>query len=284
MYQTCNQIIMNKHFKRVFETYEGLTNDISKQPNYYWCTIEYVKADSNSQFFIKHEFWKNNYPKDSDETYSEVLQKEFKTAYENSNKDEIEFLFCPLSTYKKNYSKKLEKFLTESIDSSELEFLEAELNKYPLNLLKTSSIILPNFAPWIDIIRLLDPSTKRNIQNSIKRTHELLKYKITRLKQQTTTNTESLSDLSDNIDVDKVRTLILLGIVNDLYEKKYPHSVSALATDLSGVTGIKASTLKSYLNAYLKNPNDKNNPMIYKSKVLEVSKRLTRTIDLNTFK
>lgn len=70
-----------------------------------------------------------------------------------------------------------------------------------------------------------------------------------------------IPDLNNTKDIDKVRVLILLNIVDDLHSQKYQHSVSELAKTLGKTLKIKHDTLKGYLNAYLNNPDDKNNPM-----------------------
>ena len=98
------------------------------------------------------------------------------------------------------------------------------------------------------------------------------------LKNQTNHSSVSndyLMDLSDNKDIDKVRTLILLRVVDNLYKQpQYRTSIGALATALSGVVGIKADVLRSYLNAYLKNPDAKQNPMNNKKAVQIIKNKM----------
>jgi hypothetical protein len=66
-------------------------------------------------------------------------------------------------------------------------------------------------------------------------------------------------NLSDTKDINKVRFLIELGIVDYLKDNVFEHSNNAVASALSGVTGIKRETLQSYINAYL-TETGKNNP------------------------
>lgn len=81
-------------------------------------------------------------------------------------------------------------------------------------------------------------------------------------------------DHSDNKDIDKIRTLILLGVVDNLHKTKYQHSVNKLASHLSGATGIRADTIKGYINAYLSTPNGKNNPMNKEEPVRRLKNKL----------
>lgn len=95
-------------------------------------------------------------------------------------------------------------------------------------------------------------------------------------KKRTLKNIENeIKDHSDNKDIDKVRTLILLGVVDNLHKQpQYKTSIGALATALSGVVGIKADVLRSYLNAYLNNPDAKQNPMNNKEAVQKIKNKL----------
>jgi hypothetical protein len=88
------------------------------------------------------------------------------------------------------------------------------------------------------------------------------KLKLERLLQK-----EEEIDYCDEKDIDKVRFLIEMGVVDYLSENHLKHSVSSLATALTSVTGIKHSTLKGYLNAYLSTPDNRQNPMNDSKKV-----------------
>jgi hypothetical protein len=95
------------------------------------------------------------------------------------------------------------------------------------------------------------------------------KLKLERLLQK-----EDEFDYANEKDIDKVRFLIEMGLVNYLSKNHFAHSTSSLATALSGVTGIKHSTLKGYLNAYLSTPENKQNPMNDSKKVGVIQMKL----------
>jgi hypothetical protein len=72
-----------------------------------------------------------------------------------------------------------------------------------------------------------------------------------------------LIDYSENSFTSKVIFLEKLGVIEYLKNKPpFNTSVNSLANALSGVTGVKATTLQPMLNAMLsKGISDKNNPL-----------------------
>lgn len=74
---------------------------------------------------------------------------------------------------------------------------------------------------------------------------------------------EELIDYSENSFSSKVIFLEKLGVIEYLKNKPpFSTSVNSLANALSGVTGVKATTLQPMLNAMLsKGTSDKNNPL-----------------------
>jgi len=83
-------------------------------------------------------------------------------------------------------------------------------------------------------------------------------------------------DLSDSKGTEKIIFLKQLGILDFLREKQpFNLSTNALASALSGITGIKHKTLQSYINP-IDNPTakQKNNPLKNKKLVNEVNQKL----------
>lgn len=115
---------------------------------------------------------------------------------------------------------------------------------------------------------------ERNLNRNIGSFKRSIKFHSKKLKLNRLLEKEDEIDLSNEKDIDKIRFLIELGIIDDLHNKHFQHSVSALSTAISGVTGIKQETLKGYLNAYLKNPESKQNPMNSQKAVQKIISKL----------
>ena len=67
-------------------------------------------------------------------------------------------------------------------------------------------------------------------------------------------------DLSESKGIDKIRYLIELGVLDFLKTKAIVHSNNALASAVSGITGVKQTTVQPYINAYFTD-TFKNNPL-----------------------
>jgi hypothetical protein len=111
-------------------------------------------------------------------------------------------------------------------------------------------------------------------KTGIRRLRKEIKFFQDKLKLIQLLEKEEYIDYCDEKDIDKVRFLIEMGLVNYLSKNHFAHSTSSLATALSGVTGIKHSTLKGYLNAYLSTPENKQNPMNDSKKVGVIQMKL----------
>lgn len=124
----------------------------------------------------------------------------------------------------------------------------------------------------IDFINLIE---KQIAQVELKKIQFLKKKE---LQTQTTkeANNEYFIDLSNTKDINKVRYLIELGVVDYLQKNVFTHSNNALASALSGVTGIKETTIQPYINAYLTKSSDKNNPMNITNEVNKIVQTLTK--------
>jgi hypothetical protein len=81
-------------------------------------------------------------------------------------------------------------------------------------------------------------------------------------------------DLTDTKDIDKVRYLIQMGIVDNLHNNGFTHSVNAMAIALGAVTGIKRETIEPYLRYYLTDKEHSKNIMNVPKSVKKVDDKL----------
>jgi hypothetical protein len=132
----------------------------------------------------------------------------------------------------------------------------------------------------IEIYELLTTRNKLYIEANIKKKLKLLE-ELTKGDESKFQNkkieTETPLDLSQTKATEKIIYLDQLGIL-DFLKKQSPFNTSTnkLATVLSAITGENASTLQSYLNPIYSNKVDeKNNPLIKKTKVSKVKSQLT---------
>lgn len=176
------------------------------------------------------------------------------------------------------YRMGLDRFLSKNRGKTEIDYLNFEIERAEAYVIENNDIdklkekLIESFYernnlneddfPYNDAllnveIQSIINTVKRNI-SFFKRNIKLCtkKLKIERLLQK-----EEEIDFSDNKDIDKIRYLIELGVIDYLSKNYFEHSVGSLSTAISGVTGIKQSTVKGYLNGYLNNPDAKQNPM-----------------------
>jgi hypothetical protein len=189
------------------------------------------------------------------------------------------------------YSTSLRRYLSENSDKREIDYLNFEIERADIYISKNNDIkklekkTIESFYernnlneddfPYNDALLNVEiqgviNGVRRNLYY-FKRSIELCtkKLKLERLLQK-----EEEIDYCDEKDIDKVRFLIEMGVVDYLSENHFEHSVSSLATALTSVTGIKHSTLKGYLNAYLSTPGNKQNPMNDSKKVEVIQMKL----------
>ena len=72
--------------------------------------------------------------------------------------------------------------------------------------------------------------------------------------------TQNSIDLSETKDINKIRYLIELGVLEFIKTKAIAHSHNSIASLISGITGIKQTTVQPYINAYFTDTK-KNNPL-----------------------
>jgi hypothetical protein len=188
------------------------------------------------------------------------------------------------------YRMDLIRYLSKNKGKTEIDYLNYEIERLEIilseikdqNIIKEEStkkfiedfgedIVTPNYKKDLD--RLVDNDiyvshkNKSNLKSSIQ-------FYTKKLQLENLLHKEDEFDYGNEKDIDKVRFLIEMGLVDYLSKNYFTHSASSLATALSGVTGIKHSTLKGYLNAYLSTPENKQNPMNDSKKVGVIQMKL----------
>lgn len=179
----------------------------------------------------------------------------------NENKDKNEYIF-----------------LIEKIN--ELETIIKEHNKFSIEdfkneLLKkvSESYSKEDTENWMKY-KIKSKNEIRNV-NFMLFNNNLKFLKVKLLSTPKPTKTEVI-DLSDTKRTEKIIILKQLGILDFLKEKQpFNTSTNALASVLSGITGIKSGTLQSYINPiYSTNVEQKNNPLKNEKSVNKVIQKL----------
>lgn len=177
-----------------------------------------------------------------------------------------------LEEYKSDYPKLLEYYKKQGEDNDEINFIETEI------ILITESIrlIIENQKSELKENEEIDLNNLLNekYSSSYKKIISFLETRKSELEPES-----SLSepvDLSDTSAVEKIIYLNELGIIDFLRTKsKAGISNSSLASILSGITGIKADTLKPSLNRLSSNDKlDNRHPYYTKKTVIKVRKFL----------
>lgn len=150
-----------------------------------------------------------------------------------------------LEEYKSDYPKLLEYYKKQGEDNDEINFIETEI------ILITESIrlIIENQKSELKEKEEIDFNNLLNekYSSSYKKIISFLETRKSELLPESSLS-ESV-DLSDTSAVEKIIYLNELGIIDFLRTKsKAGISNSSLASILSGITGIKADTLKPSLN------------------------------------
>lgn len=119
---------------------------------------------------------------------------------------------------------------------------------------------------------------KKGVKNEIKDLRNiLLEYQIKFERFKINRENDSCLDYSDTKRTERIIMLEKLGVLKFLKEKEpFNLSINALASAISGFTGINASTVQSYINP-IDNPGaiQKNNPLTKEKNVSKVIEKLS---------
>lgn len=174
--------------------------------------------------------------------------------------------------YKRDYNGYLTEFLNDYEDNTELYFIKEQKAIVDSHLVKFKEVVMKLVEEDENKEEILD--LFRNRINTTDRIKEFLEMRKQELERESKDNTavpllvpevETL-DLSHTSAVEKIIYLNELGIIDFLRTKpEFMGSTNLMATFLSAITDVKATTLQSSLNRLInEDTEDKNHP--YKAK------------------
>ncbi len=177
-----------------------------------------------------------------------------------------------LEEYKCNYTNLRDDYVKQHIDNDEINFIDSEIR-----------LIKEDIRPIIESQKTeleemgIPDLRKRFIESNLSSYNKIISFLETRKSELEPESTlyEQL-DLSDAKAVEKIIYLNELGIIDFLRAKtKAGISNNSLASILSGITGIKADTIKPSLNRLSSNDIlDNKHPYYTKKTVAKIKKSL----------
>mgnify|MGYP003384412808 CR=1 FL=1 len=204
------------------------------------------------------------------------IRKAFKSEYKAFNTNNEYFYGCKASTYSATFENRLKSYLESDLDKTKLTFIKDELN---------TGVLEHDYY-------YIDDSTSENIRYSLLARIEFLKDETVKLgyilnisasgdkwsfeKTSTSIVNNKPLDLSSENASKKIIYLQELGIIDFLrsFTQPAPNN-NQIASILSAITGIKASTIQSYINPigneYV---SQKNNPYNNTNNVEEVKNKI----------
>ena len=211
------------------------------------------------------------------------IQETFDHEFQQYIDDDIYFYACSFKVYKETYYKRLENFINKYPDSTEIEFIDNDLN---------------TIEPYTNIpIKLSDEQLEKNkyshrrriefLTEKLRKTgcdlllnneksFEITKYNINKQTRSSDTFNDVSTDLSNTIGTEKIIMLHKLGVLDFLKEKPpFNLSTNSLASVISGITGIKQSSVYPMINPIFSPTNkQKNNPLKTEKTVSSVVQKL----------
>lgn len=213
------------------------------------------------------------------EQESDKIKKVFRGEYDSYCKEGLYFYGCTFSIYEATYEDRSGEYVDEFDDHTPLSFIRHELDAEGVLEIK---------------YRHADEELKKQMRSSLHRRFEFLQekarelgyhlttsssqpYKLEPLPQPNKNEEDSYPDLSDSNYKQKVIFLHELGVIEFLREKhlSFATSTNELSAAISGFTGIKKSTVQSYINPIINiGTSQKNNPFSNNKNVSKVRNKL----------
>jgi hypothetical protein len=172
------------------------------------------------------------------------VHNKFNAEYRLYRIKKIYFYGCAFSVYRALYEERLETFIKNTSEASEIDFIELELKEEE--------------KPFYDY--LLNEKAKREVYIAIQNRIDFLKQRAFEIgfkinengtRERLPQEPIELLDFSDSNIPTKITYLYELGILEMLQKKNKKGSINKLAELLSGVIGEKATTIQSYINPIL---------------------------------
>ena len=206
--------------------------------------------------------------------------------------------------YEEAYPLLLKDFLSEYEDNSELDFLKIQLDRYSFflqnaNLIEYSvghdplpEVEFSGYSANKEIEskiltrdeagnRIYDYDLADKLYRSFKKIIQFIESKISSIENENTfsENEEQIEiDLSDSNGAEKIIMLYKLGVLDFLKSQApFNASTNSLASAISGITGLKLTTVQSYINPiYSEKVDQKNNPLESKKALEKVENKLLK--------
>ena len=172
------------------------------------------------------------------------VYNKFNAEYRLYRIKKIYFYGCAFSVYRSLYEERLETFIKNTSEASEIDFIELELKEEE--------------KPFSDY--LLNEKAKREVYIAIQNRIDFIKQRAFEIgfkihengtRERLPQEPIKLLDFSDSNIPTKITYLYELGILEMLQKKNKKGSINKLAELLSGVIGEKATTIQSYINPIL---------------------------------
>jgi len=226
---------MEELFEVTKHAYDNFLDEVSPISNYYEQLEKTFTGDPDSFYEEKDRKIKN--------LWIPVYNK-FNAEYRLYRIKKIYFYGCAFSVYRVLYEERLETFIKNTSEASEIDFIELELKEEE--------------KPFYDY--LLSEKAKREVYIAIQNRIDFLKQRALEIGFKIHENGTrkilfhkpiELLDFSDSNIPTKITFLHELGILEMLQKKNKKGSINKLAELLSGVIGEKTTTIQSYINPIL---------------------------------
>ncbi|WP_370477235.1 hypothetical protein [Tamlana flava] len=201
------------------------------------------------------------------------------------------------------YDRELKRFLNENNDKNEVDFLNLGIKETEAKIKLYENItdeqimeeLRSNLQKRYKVFKTATPERREqiieqllereypqfvkeipNIRKNLKNRLVDFNVRLNRFNLAQQKSEEDLLDLSDAKGTEKIIMLKLLGIFDFLKSKEpFSASTNALAAAISGFTGIKVTTVQSYINPINNiNVDQKNNPLRNEKAIQKVKTKL----------
>ena len=188
-----------------------------------------------------------------------LFEKLFLFSHENN----IFFNQCSFTVYESTFESRFMEYKKVYVDTKLIDFAKLEI---PYLTNNTCNVMF----------RMLNKINKKRVSDSTKKKLDFLENKFKSLDTLLQQTEPEPFDLSDTSAVEKIIYLNELGIIDFLKTKpEFMGSTNLMATILSAITDVKASTLQTSLNRLNNNDtDDKNHPYRTKTTVERVRQTL----------
>jgi hypothetical protein len=219
--------------------------------------------------------------------------------------DEVYFYGCSFKVYEKKYPTRLKEFQEKCIDATEIDFIKDEYievgidnlnfedinidftlnesNEYYLNkrysLTKRSGFLKLKMAELGYKVKYYEEDTSSYYDDftTMTKKYSIIEKQAQNDAEEKTIHKEIIAvDLCETRATEKIIMLYKLGVFEFLKTKEpFNLSTNALASAISGITGINVKTVQSYINPIGKTSVDqKNNPLMREKVVNKISQKL----------